>query len=796
MTPQTSTLTRTTFEWARIQSNNDWIAPILATVLILFLVRALYRRDAAELSRGVARLLLGLRTAAVLALLIFYLHPQWRVEQERRIDSRVALLVDTSLSMGLRDADGSSRANQIVDALEQSNFIERLRRRNEVAIYTFAESLQQVAIFKKLGPDAAPNDTPPADLRAALAPTGIETRLGQSLVRLLREQRGNPIAGVIVVSDGSQNAGIGPDAALAAADDMKTPIHAVGVGSDQKPARVRLSDFVVPTRAYPGDQYSVTGYLQTYQLAGQAATVQLFTKAADDTAPGDGTLAASRDVVLGDDGEVLPVRFELTPSQPGRATLTLRVVAPEADDDPSDNHREADVEIVDHKNRVLLFAGGPMREYRFLRNQLYRDVSTTVDVLLQSAPPGVSQDANAVLETFPSTRQEMFQYDCVVAFDPEWQQLSDIQIDLLETWVAEQGGGLVVIAGSVNAGNPIGSWMQDARMAKIRALYPAVFPRRYSAEPDGYIAKEPWPLDFTREGREAEYLWLGDDAATSSRTWSEFAGVYSVYPVHEVKPGAAVLARFGDPRAAADSAPVYMATQFYGSGRVFYLGSAEMWRLRKNDEAAFETLYTKLLRHISQGRLLRGSARGVLLVERDRYLLGNSVEVRAMPTDSRLEPLVADHVAMQVMTPRGAVQTVSLQADASRAGAFAGRFTATEEGAYRLELTIPESGNDRLSRRIQVNMPELERENPERNDALLGRLAESTGGHYYQTPGEAFDITAPTALAEQLPDRTKTITMTVASDRQWERTWLAWLVFVVCGLLCLEWTIRRLMKLA
>ena len=72
-----------------------------------------------------------------------------------------------------------------------------------------------------------------------------------------------------------------------------------------------------------------------------------------------------------------------------------------------------------------------------------------------------------------------------------------------------------------------------------------------------------------------------------------------------------------------------MAGQFTGPGSVFYLGSAEMWRLRAVDETCFSQFYTKLIRHVSQGRLLRGSSRGVLLVGQDRYLLGNTVEVRA-----------------------------------------------------------------------------------------------------------------------------------------------------------------------
>ena len=51
-------------------------------------------------------------------------------------------------------------------------------------------------------------------------------------------------------------------------------------------------------------------------------------------------------------------------------------------------------------------------------------------------------------------------------------------------------------------------------------------------------------------------------------------------------------------------------------------------------------------------------------------------------------------------------------------------------------------------------------------------------------------------MIEQIPDRTKTIVLTAPPDRDWERTWLVWLLGLAFGLLCVEWIIRRLAKLA
>jgi hypothetical protein len=137
-----------------------------------------------------------------------------------------------------------------------------------------------------------------------------------------------------------------------------------------------------------------------------------------------------------------------------------------------------------------------------------------------------------------------------------------------------------------------------------------------------------------------------------------------------------------------------------------------------------------------------------------------------------------------------------LAADPTRAGAYLGRLPALAEGTYRLELPLPESDNERLTRRVQVKAPELERENPRRNDALLSSIASASGGNYYVGVKSAFGLDDVTSLAGQLKDRTATSIVTDAPDRAWEETFLRWMMGILCGLLCLEWLIRRLMKLA
>src|SRR5690606_35301588 len=121
---------------------------------------------------------------------------------------------------------------------------------------------------------------------------------------------------------------------------------------------------------------------------------------------------------------------------------------------------------------------------------------------------------------------------------------------------------------------------------------------------------QPWPIGFSREGTEAGFLQLTEEQASSAEVWQEFQGMYRTYPTAGPKPGATVYARFSDPRTQNEHGPpVLMASQFYGSGRVFYLGSGEMWLLRSVSDEYYDRYWTKLIREVAQGRLKRGASR-------------------------------------------------------------------------------------------------------------------------------------------------------------------------------------------
>ncbi len=249
---------------------------------------------------------------------------------------------------------------------------------------------------------------------------------------------------------------------------------------------------------------------------------------------------------------------------------------------------------------------------------------------------------------FRKPEEELFKYDVIMAFDPDWTKVGPEQIGNLAEWVFEHAGGMILVAGEVYTAT-VAAAESDDPLAKLQELYPVELePRIFDTPLTGDEFTQAWPLSMTQDGFAAGFLQLEDNSATSANVWNEFPGVFRTYMTRGPKAGATVFAYFSDPRyGEGNERPILLASHFYGAGRVMYLGSAETWRLRAIDENYYDRFWVQLVREVGQGRLLRGTTRGVLILERDRYPLGSTVQVSARVLDAQLQKLEAEFVTLR-----------------------------------------------------------------------------------------------------------------------------------------------------
>ena len=140
--------------------------------------------------------------------------------------------------------------------------------------------------------------------------------------------------------------------------------------------RSRHEIFKLPTcrprrGAFPNDSFRVKALLQAFGLEGKTVRVELLS--VDEKEKEAPVSEADAMVRLEADGKPAEVEFEIARAELGKRRYIIRSESIEGELDLRDNTRSATVEIVDRKTVVLLMAGGPSREFRFLRNQLFRD---------------------------------------------------------------------------------------------------------------------------------------------------------------------------------------------------------------------------------------------------------------------------------------------------------------------------------------------------------------------------------------------------------------------------------------
>ena len=772
-----------------------WSAAFVAATVLVFLV---YRRDARDLPAAVRGLLVSLRVAALGTLAVIALNPQERTQREAFRPSQVAVLVDTSTSMQQpsidRDEanpDPPSRSDVVRGLLAETPLLRRLRESHAVNVFTFDAALAEqpvpLATTGQGRPAATEERTQETaaqtpDWAELTRPRGGESRLGDAVDRVIAESDPRALAGVVVLSDGALNAGRDVRPANARARSEAVKVFGVGVGGTAPPVNIRLARVIVPTDVQAGDRFDIGVLLQGQGVEGRSATLEIVRRTTD---AGDETIFEET-VTLPADGQVLQVDAEDRRTAEGEVEYVARVRPAgggtlESRDD--DNERSRKVRVFDRPLEVLVFAGGPTRDYRFARNALFRHPSSEVDVFLQTGRPGLSQDARDVVFDFPEAREDLFRYDVLVAFDPDWSALSDEQMTWLTEWIAEEGGGLIFVAGEVFAPRIATG---EEQFAPVRTLLPV------SLEPLRPLAssrrrrESAYRVDLTEEGRAAEFLAI-DDAG--GNVWDTFPGVFATYPVDRIKAGATVYATYGDPAAVGPvGPPPVFAEQRYGQGTVFFIGTSELWRLRAEDEEWYERLWVKLVRRAAQARSKLGLGRGLLLLDGLDVPLGQSAALRAKVLDPQFRPLQQDDLPLSVTGPDGrpVVPPVVLARDRTRPAEYAGEFRPPQPGTYRVRLRVPDS-DEVAEGEIRVDLPQLEASSGVQDVAVLRRLSEDTGGRYL-TPAEAVDI-----LVEELPAAGQTVLVDRTLRPLWDRMWVLGLLI---GCLGVEWLIRKLAKLA
>ena len=765
-----------------------------------------YRWLPAEVTRFRRIMLTGLRLLFFSLLLLLLLMPVVRFELKRQERMSLLVLADTSQSMALAeprsepldirraalalgaiapDSEGNfsddflsefkrkSRIELLRGVLVNTNFnlLPKLSERFNVASFAFGQSA-----VKTGGGNATATEWV-----SSLTSGSPVTAIGNGVTEALHAQRegryqavdrlGGSVAGVLLATDGANNAGLKPGELVARLQREGVPLYIYGVGITN-PKDIQLSALAAPDAAFAEDNMGIQVRVRSQGLSGQSAEIQLRI---------DGTTVTNRTIKFGSDGEQI-INLAHTPMQPGEFDLEVAIDPREDETEPDNNSLRQKLRVVDSKISVLLVDQSPRWEYRYLVAMLMRDRRINLRTLLYEGDKSITRTLqenpnSPYLKEFPDA-ETLRDYDVVILGDVDRARIDGPAgaMELLRKFVAEQGGSLMVLAGKQHC---------PARYVgtDLDAMLPVVLSSSPGTNKDDVYGNREITIERTLRGEGSPMLRLDDDGEENQRIWEELPGVYWVADVERAKPSAQVwLVQADDVKENSRDRKPVLALHAFGAGHVMYLGTDNLWRWRRNaGDLHHTTLWSQLIQRMALPRLMGFSRDVQLTLDRRTYRTGDRVRIQARLFDRDDLPLNGLQLVYRPLKG-GEEQVVDLQNPS--AGVYNGEFLAPKAGQYELNLKDPNGPRETLEqekRYFAVREFNLEKTQTAMNEQLLRDMAAKTGGAFFRE--ESLH-----ELPAAIPDSKREIS--IRMERELWSSWIYFLLLLV--VISAEWVIRKL----
>jgi len=733
------------------------------------------------------RILLGVVRAALLALLVVLLCGPQLVQRNESVERDwVLVLADRSASMGIEDAPTNgnatqSRDQQLRDMIQKSwPMWTELAAERTIVWLGFAGGA-----FDITAPGAEPGQPPALNLTQ---PDGRRTSLGAALDQALARAVARPISGIVVISDG-RSIDQPSRAAMRRLETDLIPVHAVTLGSPDAVGDVAIRRVDAPRTAFAGDITPIRVELErTGSLAnaggasvrlvdtatGRVLDEQRITFDAPTSAEGAPAATSSRSVTL----------THLT-DQPGNVKWAVQVESDAKDLIAGNNQGEVSIELVDRPMRVLYIDGYPRWEQRYLRNLLIREKSVNCSTLMLAPDRRFTQEGDIEVDALPDSPERWAEFDAVILGDVSPDVFTFDQLSQLRDHISQRGAGLLWIGGPSSTPS---AWF-DTPLADLLPFTKDAIDTATLAD---YTLMSASPaaerLGILRLGDSPEQPWP-TELADPQVGWSQLRWVQAISR-GGLKPTAEILASAISINNPSASDPLLLSMR-YGGGRSLYLATDEIWRWRyARGEVLYERFWLQLIRMLARESLSRGGAPALLEVEPTRATVDQPVQIRVELLDQSVADMGLSSITVEVQRPAqpGESQPTSiemaLRPDQGNSRSFTGLWIPPEAGRWSVRPTESSLTPYRLSRDVEVALPDDELRAPETDHPLLARLASETGGKVY-TPDQIGD------LAQSLPNRQVRLVNEV-TESLWD-TPLALILAVF--LLTLEWVGRRVVQL-
>ncbi len=562
-----------------------------------------------------------LRFTVVLLLILLWLKPSITFKQTDSLKPNIVVMRDASLSFARKDeyknlesaqrvADATgwsveeiqegrySRAEIFSRAIERDQLatIQGIRRKGALQLVDVSEVVNKVELFPPIQDgdqeDQNQQDSDaPADPQAAsdksnkfppLIASGRGTDLWQALQESLSDT--NRLSAIVLASDGQHNGSEQLMELAAEAKAKNIPIMTVGVGDSARPKNLSVTDIYVRSKAQPNEQFEIETLLYAEDVQDSQVEVELVQHEIDANGnPTGEQVIDSQDVDVPPNGGRMRADFSHVVATPGKFTYTVKIQSIEDESETGDNAMtSSEVEVVDEKVKVLLIAGSPTWEYRFVQRLLQRDGAISLSCWLQTMDQDRPQEGNEPIAELPRTIEQLGQYNVIMMFDPNPNEFDEEWVEAMKLFCKRKAGGVMYMAGPKFTN----LFMTLNRFKGMRDMLPVKFGDENffaAAEADlltSAAQQRPGRMLVVKHNLDHPVMSYSKDLSINEGLWAKMPSVLWSYPTETAKPAARVLMERGDNVSEQGNQPLLVIGR-YGAGNVVYMGFQGTWRWRR-----------------------------------------------------------------------------------------------------------------------------------------------------------------------------------------------------------------------
>jgi len=720
-----------------------WLVVCAVLVALALIASALGLRRLGPTRRHI---LLALRTIAALSVMALLLMPAIELRAVSKVRARVALMIDSSRSMGLATDEGARNERVAKHLADAAPILDGLSRDAVLERYVFGERLRGVESFAS--PLAI--DEPKTDLARALGDVAFQSS-------------GRDLGAIILYSDGADTQGLTVERAKEIGGSVGVPIHVVGFGASSAAPDLAIRRVIGDDFAFLHNDVTLDVELEQRGLALASVPVTL---------ERDDTVVATKEATFDARGRASVV-FDFKPSKIGRSGYQVSVPLVPGEAIAANNRRAFVLKVIRDRIRVLQVAGRPSWDERFLRELLKRNPNVDlISFFILRSTTDQQKAAQEELALIPFPVGDLFTKE-IHSFDVVIYQNFTYRPYRMEGYLPsiaeyiEKGGSFLMVGGTESFED---GWYANTPLAEM-------LPVRLGGA-------APWEMGefrprLTAEGRRHPITLIGEPGEPPEAAYQRLPPLSGVNSTLGLMPGAQSLMV----HPSLPGNPPIVAIREVGEGRSMAVTTDSMWFWRflaVGDGGAgreFDRFWNNALRWLIRDPEL---ARVRLSVNRAVHALGDTItgDVKVLGPDYRGLAGAAVSVELVPADRRSAVvQAKKLETGPEGAALF--DFGTVEPGTYVLRASAA-GGAGTAEEPVIVEAADVETQDPFPHPEILEALAEASGGTF-------------TEISQPLKDVEIKESRRVEVDRS--RVIPVWDGFpalaVLLGALGAEWWLRR-----